>query len=89
MLEVKCEEHLEEVRSFAKERGIEAALNKTLGRLNEMFEGDDSVKGELYTDFAPHSFTFAFYRGEKLLLNGGLIFHENSNGDAPEWGIHT
>lgn len=52
----------------------------------------EPAKTILMTDFAPHSFYFEVYPRDprykgNFLMNGGLIFHESSDGG--EWSIHT
>lgn len=44
---------------------------------------------EIGKDFAPHSFTFCIWEGERLrsnvVLAGGLIYHKNNQ----TWHVHT
>jgi len=86
MLEVKCEEYLTEVRSFAKECELEASLNSQLTYLNTYAcsskESTDLTKTKciLYKDWAPHSFVFTMMMKNKdgeydYWFNGGLIFY--------------
>jgi hypothetical protein len=59
----------------------------------------------LYSDFAPHSLYFEITMNDKLILNGGFIFHSAHDGygsggaptfsvnidpdNKPGWSIHT
>jgi hypothetical protein len=82
MLDVKCQERLEEVRKYAAERGITERLEEKLAYLGGFACPEDDpgkTRCEIFADFAPHSFAFNMYtrRGDGdyvLWFNGGLIY---------------
>lgn len=89
MLDVKCLEHLEEVKKFAESIGLADQLQKQLDFLDKYGHDPNDTSPQrrlenrcvLKKDFAPHSFDFAIYRPdaenpgqERLWLNGGLIY---------------
>lgn len=93
MLEIKCPEHMDRVRAYARERGIEADLDEKLAWLGDYAcHGDaEKTRCELFADWAPHSFEFVMYRrrdnGEYTRwFNGGLIYSgptQPLDGSAP------
>ena len=60
MLEVRCKEHLETVREFARSIGAQKELQDALDYLDGYAYHDDPkrehTRCDLYKDFAPHSF---------------------------------
>ena len=94
---------LAEIKAYATEHHLEESLNKTFTRFETFAKSGCEVN--LYTDFAPLSLYFEILRDEKLVLNGGFIFHGPhdgfGNGSAPTfsvcidpertpgWSIHT
>jgi uncharacterized protein DUF4120 len=98
MLNIKCQEHFDKVKAFAKEQGLLEQLEKQLNYLNFYGGGEEDpnyCRCDLYYDFAPYSFSFVLYRtreGEepKMLMNGGLIFQgpkNPANGMAPSYTV--
>lgn len=94
---------LDEIKAFANENNLLENFNNTFSRLENY-----SAKGytvTLYSDFAPLSMEFSITKNDKLILNGGFIFHGAhdgfGNGGAPTfsvslsteketgWSIHT
>jgi hypothetical protein len=94
MLIVLCREHLDEVRDWARQNQLLEKLDTALFDLGEVIGRSNYV--ELYSDFAPHSFTFCLYRianpeaprgtpieRGRFVFNGGLIYHgPDSPGDG-------
>jgi hypothetical protein len=94
MLVVCCQEHQDSVRQWAREYGLNEKLDAALFDLGEVIGRSNYV--ELYSDFAPHSFTFCLYRianpeaprgtpieRGRFVFNGGLIYHgPDSPGDG-------
>jgi hypothetical protein len=86
MLEVRCPEHLEAVRAFARSIHLEDQLQLQLdflqhyGNCGETPDGTRQHLCILEQDFAPHSFAFGIFgpadaRGKRrYLFNGGLIY---------------
>jgi hypothetical protein len=94
---------LTEIKAFAKEQGLEDSFNETFSTLeNYSCKGYDVI---LYSDFATLSLEFVIKEKDRLVLNGGFIFHGRhdgyGNGGAPTfsvslsqdkvtgWSIHT
>lgn len=84
---------VEECRKLAAAKGIAADFENKWDYLQNMgttFFGRPS-RVRVTCDFAPHSFYFVIDTERKdksgwdFAMNGGLIWHENSN----EWSIHT
>jgi hypothetical protein len=103
-MEVKCPEYYEEVRKFAKEKGI---LDKFMEQIDWLSGRPDAVC-ILIKDFSPYSFEFVMYTvrpdgTRKFLYNGGLIYYEGSESGVggpqfsvtlsgrtdSRWEIHT
>jgi len=102
---------LEKARKFADETGqredLEIALVRLFSREKNENVGNEGQKSEieLYPDFAPYSFEWAWRNLEtnKIIMNGGLIYHgkhdNGGDGGAPTfsvsltpqsgWCIHT
>ena len=92
---------LDEIRTFAKEHGLEESLNNTFARLETYSTKGCEVK--LFSDFAPLSMEFVITDNGRFVLNGGFIFHGKhdnyGSGSAPTfavclektvgWSIHT
>ena len=94
---------LAEIKAFANENNLLENFNNTFSRLESY-----SAKGytvTLYSDFAPLSMEFSITENDKLILNGGFIFHGPHDGygsggaptfsvslspeKEPGWSIHT
>jgi len=102
---VGIEDYLTEVRNFADKVGKRENLETCLERLDGFFDTDRDGAATCYLgkDFAPYSFSFYLARNEKVILNGGVIFHgqhdNGGDGSAPTysvslspqdgWSIHT
>jgi hypothetical protein len=74
--------HLEKVREFARSMNLEEKLERQLDYLGSYacHEDPERTRCQLYTDFAPHSFTFVMERKNPLgeyerWFNGGLIYN--------------
>lgn len=81
MLVVKCQERLDAARKFADEAALAAQLQAQLDYLSGYGDGDNRCT--LYSDFAPHSFTFDMERpdgagGWRNWFSGGLILQTPS-----------
>ena len=98
MLDVKCKEYLEEVKSAAAEMGPEwtEKLEKQLDYLDS-FNDRERTRCELQKDFAPLSFYFVMFAKnrigeEEVWFNGGLIFHgphdNGGDGGAPTFSVN-
>jgi hypothetical protein len=90
MLEVRCPEHLEAVRAFARSISLEHQLQEQLDFLRdygnrgkpaeEMPEESRQNLCILERDFAPRSFAFGMFGAadengkRRFLFNGGLIY---------------
>lgn len=74
MLVVKCEEYLAKVREFAKSVGLLDQLERQLEYLGTYAcheeNGSDYTRCELYSDFAPHSFSFCMFVKDKTKREG-------------------
>ena len=85
MLELKCGEHYEKVRAWAREQGLGDRLQKTLDYLADY--GQNPTRCLVYHDFAPHSFQVTMQRLDKDVWcdwwHGGCIYHER------DWSVHT
>ena len=92
---------LAEIKVFAQTQGLMESFNETFSRLETYSgKGYDVI---LYSDFAPLSMEFVIKDKDRLLLNGGFIYHGPhdgyGNGGAPTfsvslekkhgWSIHT
>jgi hypothetical protein len=101
MMTDKTNGKLEEARAFAARVGKTEQLEQQLGYLKKMVgESEECI---LYPDFAPYSLYFELRRGDRRIMNGGLIFHgahdRGGNGSGPTfsvclepqdgWSIHT
>lgn len=80
MLKVMNQEYYDSVVKFAQDAGLMAELQKELDFLSGFGGDPDKVECRLFKDFAPQSFYFELMKGEKLWLNGGLIFY--AQGDS-------
>jgi len=94
---------LAEIKAYATEHHLEESFNKTFARFETFAKSSCEVN--LYSDFAPLSLYFEITKEDKLVLNGGFIFHGPhdgyGNGGAPTfsvsiesekqpgWSIHT
>lgn len=94
---------LAEIKVYATEHNLEDSFNKTFARFETFAKSSCEVN--LYSDFAPLSLYFEITKEDKLVLNGGFIFHGPhdgyGNGGAPTfsvsiesekqpgWSIHT
>ena len=105
MLVVKCPEHFGKVMEFAAEMNLVDQFLSVLKRQSEYANGPGcsydreegkNTKCELYSDFAPYSFTFVMFRQEepdgewKPWFNGGLIYQGPglpANGSAPSFTV--
>ena len=92
-----------EIKAYATAHGLTESFSKTFTRFETFSKSGCEVN--LYSDFAPLSLYFEITRDEKLVLNGGFIFHGPhdgfGNGGAPTfsvcidpdkttgWSIHT
>jgi hypothetical protein len=99
MLEIKCPEHLDAVRQFARSINLEHQLQQQLDFLRDYGKSADKVPEEfrqnlcvLQWDFAPHSFAFGMFGPgdedgkRRFLFNGGLIYQgpdSPANGGFP------
>lgn len=90
--------HLDKVKDFAQKIGMIDNLNEMLNRLDIRTENHPDTEVELYEDWAPYSFAWAWVRkgieaGERgrLIMNGGLIFHgahdSGGNGGPPTFAV--
>ena len=98
MLEIKNQEHLDQVKAFAERVGLLEQLEGKLKWLEE-YGGKGSSKVELMSDFGGGpSFVFNVYGRDprtgfidKLRFNGGLIYHGPSDGfgsgSAPSFAV--
>lgn len=103
--EVHNQEHLDGVCEFARKAGKVDSLTECFEQL-ERIANNRKSKVKLFSDFAPQSFYFEIYAAEspdKVLLNGGVIFHgahdRGGDGGLPTlsvclnptdgWSIHT
>jgi len=91
-------DYLEKIMIFAVKVQKIGSLLDGLERVGNLAHNTSSLKGQLFTDFAPHSFTF-----ESGGLYGGLIFHGSHDGGGDGgmptlsvclnptdgWSIHT
>jgi hypothetical protein len=105
VLQVHCQDYLATVREFAKEHGLEEALEEKLDWLKDYCGG--TCVCDLYKDFAPQSFGFTLAKIEddgrrNHWFTGGLIYQgPDSPGDGSYpalsvsltpgtgWQIHT
>lgn len=99
----KSNGRLDEIKTFAKENNMLERFNETFSRLETY--SDKGYIVTLYSDFAPNSLYFEITMNEKLILNGGFIFHGPYDGfgnggtptfsvnidpdNKPGWSIHT
>jgi hypothetical protein len=77
-----AKEHLEKVRGFARSMNLEEKLERQLQYLGSYacHEEPEKTRCNLYTDFAPHSFTFRMEMKNKQgeyepWFFGGLIYN--------------
>jgi len=89
MLDVRCPEHMKEVREFAKKEGIEDNLQKRLDYLANY--GESETRCIVTLDiYGGHSFGLVMQRKTEddtwdNWWVGGLIYHEHDQ----TWGVHT
>lgn len=88
MLEIKCGEHFERVKAWAREQGLGDRLQKTLDYLADY--GQQETRCLVFTDFAPHSFQVTMQRADKDggwcdWWHGGCIYNKNDG----NWSVHT
>lgn len=76
ILVVKDKEYFMQVVNFAITNKQLDSLLDGLIKLTNLF-GPDAVKN-LMPDPAPYSFYFTIYRGERMIVNGGLIYHRSA-----------
>lgn len=84
MLVVKCKEHYEEVKEFARSIDKIDQLQNKLDYLGGYGENVETCCF-LYKDFAEYSFYFEMHIQGRFWFNGGVIYH----GDETGWGVHT
>jgi len=105
MLEVQCPTEFAEVMKFAAENGLVDQLIDKLVYLSNYANGEGcaydkndgkDTKCVLYTDFAPHSFSFVIYKKEseeatpEIWFQGGVIYQgpdSLANGNAPSFCV--
>lgn len=89
---------LEKAKIFANEIGMLDNLLGRLKRLDIRTENRPNTVVELYDDFAPYSFAWAWLNTTKspgepgrIIMNGGLIFHGRhdggGNGGPPTFSV--
>ena len=92
---------LEEVIEFSKSIDMYDSLMDCLNNLANYTNNEKEVV--LFNDFAPHSFYFQVKKENKVIMDGGVIFHgshdNGGDGGAPTfsvnltpstgWRIHT
>ena len=87
---------LNEMVEFADKNKLTDELWLTLSRFFRYLSNGNNVI--LAPDFAPMSLTFAVKDGDRVILNGGFIYHgpnvnnfsiELNPSDKPHWSIHT
>jgi hypothetical protein len=94
---------LADIQAYATEHNLTESFHKTFARFETFSQCGCEVN--LYSDFAPLSLYFDIIRDEKLVLNGGFIFHGPHDGygsgaaptfsvcidpeRSPHWEIHT
>jgi hypothetical protein len=99
----KSNGRLDQIKAFAKENDLMESFLETFARLETY--SDKGYQVSLYCDFAPLSLEFVITDQDRLVLNGGFIFHGKhdgfGNGGAPTfsvlisdekktgWSIHT
>ncbi|HPQ35881.1 MAG TPA: DUF4120 family protein [Tenuifilaceae bacterium] len=97
----KTDGKLSEIMKYASANGLEENLNSKLEALKG--KEKDGCVVILHQDFAPLSLYFEVKQDDKLISNGGLIFHgihdAGGNGFSPSfsvnltpvkgWAIHT
>lgn len=97
----KTDGKLEAIKRFASDNGLLENLNSKLEALKS--KEKDGCVVNLHQVFAPHSLYFEVIKDNKLISNGGLIYHgihdAGGNGSAPTfsvnltpvkgWAIHT
>jgi hypothetical protein len=80
---------LAEIIAFATEHDLTEIFNKSFTRFETFSQCSCDVN--LYSDFALLSLYFEIIRDEKLVLNGGFIFHGPhdgyGNGAAPTFSV--
>ena len=91
----RCEEYYNQVCEEAARLGM---LEQLIEKLVQIGGDKDTVRCVLFKDFAPLSFAFNLERKGKdgeyhHMMNGGLIFHGNhdgnGNGGAPSFSVNT
>jgi Domain of unknown function (DUF4120) len=87
MLEIKCDDYYKRVVEFAEKKGLKAKLEERLDYLRKFADHEEKglCKVELKKDFAPASFSVAWFKktesGDYVYwFNGGLIFHGDQSG---------
>jgi hypothetical protein len=94
---------LDHIKTFAKEHNLLDNFNQTFSRLE--YYANKGYTVTLYADFVPLSMEFSITDNDRLILNGGFIFHGPHDGfgnggaptfsvcidpdDKPGWRIHT
>ena len=84
-----------EVKAFAAQTGQSDQLQDKLDYLAGFGGDPKNVRCTLYSDFAPHSFTFVIEKHGNgdwhTLFNGGLIYHGphdgHGNGAGPAYAV--
>jgi len=91
---------LDEARQFADNIGLRDNLEQCISNLDY---GREDMTVKIFNDFAPKSFYFVRFNGERFAGNGGIIFHgkHDNGGDSGSptysvclnptngWSIHT
>lgn len=88
------EGHLEQVRAYAETVQLREQLEEKLAYLRDY--RDDTVRCQLFKDFAPQSFYFVMEIKKdgkwEQFFNGGLIFHgvhdRGGDGGAPTFSVN-
>jgi hypothetical protein len=80
---------LDKIKTFSTKNNLLENFIETFSRLETY--SDKGYTVTLYSDFAPYSLSFEITMNEKLILNGGFIFHGShdgyGNGSAPTFSV--
>jgi len=85
-----AKQRLREAAVHARDLGLKKSLTscfQTIRNICRNYGGEC----ELLTDFAPLSFSWAIYKGDRCMLTGGMIFHGPhdgfGSGSAPTFSV--
>jgi len=103
MLDVRCQEALDEAKTFAKSLGALENLEEQIAHLEKIGTNMKASSIVITKDFAEHGFNWAIIRDGECVYNGGLLFCPPGDwgggppnfsvnidpSSKPEWRIHS